>query len=266
MRWLAISLLLAMGAGVQAQGRVQVRLVLKALDTDGDGTLSAAEIAAAPKSLLTLDTNGDGMLTGDELMGKPRDAGATGAELEAQLMSFDKGAKGYLVVTDLPERMRGMFVRADVDHDGKVTPAEIQALSARQGMPAGNVTAPGKASGIYRTDALLNALDLNHDGTISAAEIAVASKSLMVLDKNGDGQITADEMPVRQQTVEERVDHMIEDYDSNHDGKLTKDEVPERMVAQFDAIDLNHDGVLDRAELVEYFKQQAAAQGGAKKP
>ena len=38
-----------------------------AMNTDGDSQLSAEEIAAAPKSLLSLDKNGDGELSGDEL-------------------------------------------------------------------------------------------------------------------------------------------------------------------------------------------------------
>ena len=38
-----------------------------ALDTNGDGELSAEEIAAASKALATLDKNGDGKLTRDEL-------------------------------------------------------------------------------------------------------------------------------------------------------------------------------------------------------
>ncbi len=42
-------------------------LAMLALDTDADGVLSAAEIAAAPKTLLTLDKNGDGQITNDEV-------------------------------------------------------------------------------------------------------------------------------------------------------------------------------------------------------
>jgi hypothetical protein len=39
---------------------------MAALDTNGDGILSADEIANAPQSLLKLDKNGDGQLTPDE--------------------------------------------------------------------------------------------------------------------------------------------------------------------------------------------------------
>ena len=44
---------------------------MAALDTDGDGELSAAEIANASKSLLKLDKNGDGKLSAEELMPTP---------------------------------------------------------------------------------------------------------------------------------------------------------------------------------------------------
>ena len=41
--------------------------ILAALDTNSDGELSAAEVAAAPAALRKLDKNGDGQLTEDEV-------------------------------------------------------------------------------------------------------------------------------------------------------------------------------------------------------
>ena len=41
---------------------------------------------------------------------------------------------------------------------------------------------------------LLHLFDTNHDGVISADEIAAAPAALKALDKNGDGQLTADEL------------------------------------------------------------------------
>ena len=49
--------------------------ILEALDTDGDGVISAAELANASASLAKLDKNGDGKLTPDEFMGGPRSEG-----------------------------------------------------------------------------------------------------------------------------------------------------------------------------------------------
>lgn len=61
----------------------------------------------------------------------------------------------------------------------------------QRGGPGG----PGGAGGGHRPppNPLFEALDLNHDGVISADEIAKASDSLKKLDKNGDGQLTHDE-------------------------------------------------------------------------
>ncbi len=52
-------------------GRRSMPPLIKALDTDKDGALSAAEIAAAPESLTALDKNGDGELTPDEFAPRP---------------------------------------------------------------------------------------------------------------------------------------------------------------------------------------------------
>jgi hypothetical protein len=43
--------------------------MLAALDADGDGVISATELASAPAALAKLDKNSDGKLTPDEFMG-----------------------------------------------------------------------------------------------------------------------------------------------------------------------------------------------------
>ena len=55
---------------------------------------------------------------------------------------------------------------------------------------------PGGPEGGHRPppSPIFEALDLNHDGVISADELAKASESLKKLDKNGDGQLTHDEL------------------------------------------------------------------------
>lgn len=238
-----------------AQGRQQPRLVFNALDLDHDGILSAAEIATASRSLLTLDRNGDGQLTFDEFSGRPDNATMDANAYVQQLMVFDKAGKGFLVTTDLPERMQGIFARGDSDHDGKLTPAEIRSLSAKMGMPQGpRATSTGKPEGMFRQDPVMAALDTNHDGIIDATEILNAPAALLTLDSNHDGRLTPDETAVKQPTPEDRVEHMFGEWDTNHDGKLAKDEFPDGLQPQFSSIDTNHDGFVDRQEMLAYYK------------
>ncbi len=263
------ALLLFSGASISfwAQGLGgQPRLVLKALDTDGDGKLSAVEIAAAPKTLLTLDRNADGQLTVDELTPRPENAGATADELVKQLMAFDKNGDGVLTTDELPARMQSMFTRGDTDHDGRLTPDEIRVMARRQGVPSGGAEGLKRQSAMMKNDPLLNALDTDHDGVISAQEIAAASQSLLALDVNHDGEILPDEMKPRQQTPAERVDHMLDEWDTNKDGKISKAEAPDRMQQAFESIDRNGDGFLDRDELLEYFKTAGAGQRSSSRP
>jgi hypothetical protein len=50
--------------------RPSTPLIIKALDTNGDGVIDANEIANAPAALKTLDKRGVGRLTRDEYLGK----------------------------------------------------------------------------------------------------------------------------------------------------------------------------------------------------
>ncbi len=61
----------------------------------------------------------------------------------------------------------------------------------RQG--PGGAGGPGGPGGMRMPNPIIEALDLNKDGTIDADELAKAVESLKKLDKNGDGKITPDE-------------------------------------------------------------------------
>jgi hypothetical protein len=61
--------------------------------------------------------------------------------------------------------------------------------------PPGREGGPGGPGGLGQRPAMpiIEALDVNKDGTIDADEIGKASESLKKLDKNGDGKLTPDE-------------------------------------------------------------------------
>jgi hypothetical protein len=70
-------------------------------------------------------------------------------------------------------------------------------LTAQDGNPRPDGQRPpgrqGGPGGMRMPMPIIEALDLNKDGTIDADEIAKATASLKKLDKNGDGKITAEE-------------------------------------------------------------------------
>ena len=183
----------------------------QALDADRDGVISAAELANAPAALKSLDRNGDGKLTAEEVRpqmggrggreggrggreGEPGETQPPSAdEMVRTLMAFDKNGDGQLTRDELPERMQGLFDRADGDKNGVLTADEIRKSAQATAAPGGR-GGRGEGGDFMRMDPILAALDADSDGEISAGEIAAAATTLKKLDKNGDGQLTEDEV------------------------------------------------------------------------
>lgn len=135
-------------------GPRMVSPVVQALDADGDGILSAAEIANAPAALKKLDKNGDGKIDREEMrpaqgLGPRRGPGGPGgadtAERLNQMMAYDKNGDGKLAASELPERLQAMIQRADADKDGFVSRAEMEAFLNRQAQSQGQ--GPGGPDG-----------------------------------------------------------------------------------------------------------------------
>jgi Ca2+-binding EF-hand superfamily protein len=222
---ISLPLILAAVASAQSDpppvSYIRISPILNAIDTNQDGVLSAAEIAASATALRKLDKNGDGELTRDEAgihmdqlpgrggrgdgrgrgegrgEGRGRSEGGAEPEIPAPppsaddmtttLMMFDANHNGQLEKSEVPERFQGLFERGDTNKDGILTKDEITALA----QASRQMKLPPRPN---RFDLAMSALDANGDGELSAAEIDAAPKALLALDKNGDGQITNDEV------------------------------------------------------------------------
>jgi Ca2+-binding EF-hand superfamily protein len=206
------------GPGEGPRGGMRGDPLFIALDLDGDGSISAAELAKAAPALRKLDKNGDGKLSEDEL--RPTFAGGPGRERRPEgpgetqppdmvqtMMAFDKNGDGKLEKSELPERMQNLFARADTNQDGFLTKDEIQKLAANQRTPGeggmnreggrgpmgGEGGRRGGPGGMARFNPIFAALDADGDGTLSSAEIDNAPVALKKLDKDGDGAISREE-------------------------------------------------------------------------
>jgi hypothetical protein len=105
---------------------------------------------------------------------------------------------------------------------------------------------------------VLHALDSNHDGVISGAEIEAAPAALRRLDLNHDGQLTADECGFRPRGVQGNsgaraafmaVHPALAALDADHDGVISAREIGYAAVA-LRTLDKNGDGRLTEDELL----------------
>ncbi len=135
--------------GAAGGAMMQMLPLMAALDTDQDGTLSAAEIANASKSLLKLDTDGDGVLSAEELrpdLSKMPGGGLPGglagvmqgglgqlgpAAMSKMFDSRDKNGDGKLSGDEIPERLRERVSMLDKDGDGAISKSEMEGAASR---------------------------------------------------------------------------------------------------------------------------------------
>lgn len=150
----------------RGQGVIRMMKSHSAVDTDGDGVLSAAELKNAAVALRKLDANRDGKLTEDEVGMKHFGPQDTGAAYSSAIAIEFGGQRQYV-----------QFLATTV---------------------AGVSAADGKL--LWRYDKPANGMKLNistpiyHDGQIFAASAYGAGGGLARLAKNANGEFTAEEV------------------------------------------------------------------------
>ena len=178
-------------------------------------------------------------------------------------------------------RMNPIFQALDTDEDGELSKSEIKNAAkalrkldknkdgeltmdeVRPNFPQGGPGGPGGGEGRRRGEGGPEGRDPGGPPQ-QGNDPEEMVKNLMAFDKNGDGKLSKDELP-------ERMQGMLERGDTNKDGFLTPDEIRIMAAAQqgpgggmgrggpggggrrpdplFAALDLNHDGILQKEEI-----------------
>ena len=99
--------------------------------------------------------------------------------------------------------------------------------------------------------ARMDQADSNRDGAITRAELNNWRRAnFMRFDRNGDGVLSDSDIPrfVRGTSIGAQFDELKTQFDINRDGRVTRDEFIGAPTVLFDAVDVNRDNILSRAE------------------
>jgi Ca2+-binding EF-hand superfamily protein len=202
----------------------QPNAMFQAIDADGDGELSKAEIGRAARQLRTLDADKDGKLTLAEVSPPGGPGGPPGpggpfndvAAMVDKVMVYDQNGDGSLSLDELPpdmaQQMMPMFQAGDKDGDGALSRAELRATMEVMKNQFGNGP-PGWAGG---------------PPGLAGGPAGTAAR----------GAVDADKL----------MGQMLQN-DADGDGQLSPQEVPKQQITFFRKGDRNKDGYIDESEL-----------------
>jgi hypothetical protein len=119
-------------------------LIIKALDTNGDGIIDSNEIANAPAALKALDKNGDGQLTVEEYIGPwasgtnapPPGPDGKRPPILPIVKALDANGDGIIDASEIAHASAALL-KLDKNGDGKLTPDEY--LPPRPTSPDGTL-------------------------------------------------------------------------------------------------------------------------------
>jgi Ca2+-binding EF-hand superfamily protein len=160
-------------------------------------------------------------------------------DIDRLLKEYDKNGDGHLQREEVPAYLRDHFDQIDTNKDGKLSRAELEKGAAF-------LQAKRRPS-----DMVFILIEMSDCDECCAEELQRIYDVLRKLDKSNSGKIDAASLKtIRQELVEERVDHIFKELDINKDGKIARDEARGAIKTNFDQLDTNKDGFIDRTELL----------------
>jgi len=166
-------------------------------------------------------------------------------------------------------RVAKTFARLDTNHDGYITPAEVDALDAQRARKREARAQQFDPSKVF------DRIDRDHDGKITVTEAAARrghrsgasavqshaagfTGMFARADANKDGVVTRAEFESTGEQLRARMQHLASarggasglfaNADANKDGRISEAELEQDVLARFDRMDLNHDGTVTPEE------------------
>ena len=231
------------------------QLMLKKMDTNGDGRISIDEyVAAAQARFKAIDTQNKGAITAEDIASAPatlqRDQKIAGFIVKR----MDTDGKGFVSEDDFIAKAKQRFARMDTRGDGKLTPDELTAPHLHaHGKSAQDQDPNVQQKRAQFAQKYFDKIDANHDGVVTQDEyIAAATAHFNKIDTNGTGQISAEQIASSPRMVrrEQRIAaREVKRMDTKGDGTVTQAEYVNAAKARFAKLDKNGDGFIDADEL-----------------
>jgi Ca2+-binding EF-hand superfamily protein len=187
----ALLLTLAVPAAVAFPTATQIKTAFAALDTTGNGAISAEEWDAASFALFRVaDKNNNNFIDAAELQGS--------ALAQDTFLRADTDRDGRLSVSEFMELRRSIFRIADIDRDEFLSPVEFELMLLMEQVGWVDRNQNGRIELSELADSVRKAfeqLDTDRDGSLSPGEAAyMPAEQFKKFDKNADGKLSPAEL------------------------------------------------------------------------